>query len=83
MWVPSLGQGEPLEEEMAPHSSIEVGWLEPLDQESLWWRGRVFKDLNWASTLRSSPIREWLDCSQHLMSAPWTPQGQAAWCWNL
>ena len=42
--------GRAPEEEMVPHSSIEVGWLEPLDQESLWWRGRVFKDLNWAST---------------------------------
>ena len=31
MWVPSLGQEDPLEEEVAPHSSIlawEVPWTE-------------------------------------------------------
>ena len=31
MWVPSLGQGDPLEKEMATHSSIrawEIPWTE-------------------------------------------------------
>ena len=32
MWVPSLGQEDPLEEEMATHSSI-LGWKIPWTEE--------------------------------------------------
>ena len=35
MWVPSLGQDDPLEEGMATHSSI-LAWKNPMDREALW-----------------------------------------------
>ena len=35
MWVPSLGQEDPLEEGMATHSSI-LAWRIPMDREA-WW----------------------------------------------
>jgi len=38
-WVPSLGQEDPLEEEMATHSSIlawEIPWTEELVSYSPW-----------------------------------------------
>ena len=34
MWVPSLGQEDPLEEEMVPHSSI-LAWRIPQTRGSL------------------------------------------------
>ena len=33
MWVPSLGQDDPLEEGMATHSSI-LAWKNPMDREA-------------------------------------------------
>ena len=39
MWVPSLGQEDPLEEEMATHSSIlawKIPWTEEPGGYSLW-----------------------------------------------
>jgi len=35
MWVRSLGQEDPLEEEMATHSSI-LAWKNPMDRRA-WW----------------------------------------------
>ena len=35
MWVPSLGREDPLEEEMATHSSI-LAWRIPMDRGA-WW----------------------------------------------
>ena len=35
MWVPSLGQGVPLEKEMAAHSSI-LAWEIPWTEEGAW-----------------------------------------------
>ena len=35
MWVPFLGQKDPLEKEMATHSSI-IAWKSPRDREA-WW----------------------------------------------
>ena len=34
-WVPSLGREDPLEEEVATHSSI-LAWRIPMDREA-WW----------------------------------------------
>ena len=34
-WVPSLGQGDPLEKEMAAHSSI-LAWEIPWTEEGAW-----------------------------------------------
>ena len=35
MWVPFLGQKDPLEKEMATHSSV-ITWKNPRDREA-WW----------------------------------------------
>ena len=35
MWVQSLSQEDPLEEEMATHSSI-LAWRIPIDRGALW-----------------------------------------------
>ena len=38
MWFPSLGQDDPLEKEMASHSST-LAWNNPMDREA--WRAVV------------------------------------------
>ena len=40
MWVPSLGQEDPLEESMATHSSI-LAWRVPMDRGA--WRATVHR----------------------------------------
>ena len=48
MWVQSLGQEDPLEKEMATHSSVlarEIPWTEELESYSPWGHTRVRHDL--------------------------------------
>ena len=53
MWVWSLGQEDPLEEETATHSSI-LAWKNPMDRGA-WWAAvqRVAKSLTWLVTERA------------------------------
>ena len=48
MWVPSLGQKDPLEKEMATHSSIlawQIPWTRNLAGYSPWGHKRIRQDL--------------------------------------
>ena len=49
MWVPSLGQEDPLEKEMAAHSSI-LAWRIPWTEEPVWLHPRGIKELDTTET---------------------------------
>ena len=49
IWVGSLGQGDPLEKEMATHSSI-LAWKIPRTEEPTWLQQRVGDDFTFTFT---------------------------------
>ena len=57
MWVPSLGQKDPLEEEMATHASV-LAWRIPMDRGAWWGTVHgVIKSWTLLSTAQQAEVR--------------------------
>ena len=82
-WVRSLGQEDPLEKEMATHSSIlgwEFPWLEKPGRATVHWGARVGHDLvtkpsPFSGRLSGSPSTPESESSFYLMDPPAAPGG--------
>ena len=86
-WVPSLGQKDPLQEEMATHSSIlasEIPWTEELGGLQSMGSQRVRHNLATGRQLHESEIFHLVNnITTQLHREPWEEEGLTSGTWAL
>ena len=76
MWVQSLGQEDPLEKEMATHSSI-LAWEIPWTEESSWLQVMVLqKSQIWLSLNNNNTLEYIRNKELRLLMVGWMSMGE-------